>query len=274
MTIRVGCQTYTWQMHGDRWLGRLDEILDAIADAGYDGVETTWQMLGPLLDRPNRAASLLERRGLALAALALSPPSGWSDASAEAADLALAERAIRFTAHFPGARLGLGGGRAIGGRPSEAADYDARFAQMIRMYHRVAEAARTPGVAVYVHPTSTADSLLRTRADYERLVAALDPALVGLGPDTAHVTRGDELAIDFVRRHVGRIVHIHLKDAHAGGDYATMGTGDADIPGVARVLAEGGYDGWFIAEEESNEGGADPRAAVAASRRYLRALGY
>ena len=274
MTIRVGCQTYTWQMHGDRWLGRLDEVLDAIAAAGYAGVETTWQMLGPLLDRPERVEALLSARGLALAALALSPPTGWSDPAAVADELALADRATDFTSHFPDARLALGGGRSVGGRPPGTAAYNARFERMVGMYHRVAELALARGVAAHVHPTSTPDSLILVKAEYERLVEALDPALVQLGPDTAHVTRGDEPALDFVARHADRVVHIHLKDAYAGGDYAPMGTGDADIPAVARLLAERGYAGWFVAEEESEGSGADPASAVLASREYLRRLGY
>ena len=274
MTIRVGCQTYTWQMHGVGWLGRLDEILHAIAAAGYDGVETTWQLLGPLLDRPERAARMLEARGLKLAALALSPPTGWSDPAAEADELALAERAIGFLGHFPGARLALGGGRSLGGRPPDPAAYDARFSQMLRMYHHVAERALSHGVRAHVHPTSTPDSLILVKAEYERLVAGLDPALAALGPDTAHVTRGDEPALEFIGRHADRIVHIHLKDAYTGGDYVPMGTGDADVPAVARLLAARGYDGWFVAEEESEASGADPAAAVASSREFLRGLGY
>ncbi|MDP8921453.1 MAG: sugar phosphate isomerase/epimerase, partial [Chloroflexota bacterium] len=168
----------------------------------------------------------------------------------------------------------LGGGRSIGGRPRDRAAFDARFEQMVRMYHQVAERALARGVPVHVHPTSTPDSLILVKAEYERLVAALDPSRVGLGPDTAHITRGDEPALDFVARHTERIVHVHLKDAHAGGDYAPMGSGDADIAAVARLLAERGYAGWFIAEEESEASGADPAAAVRASREYLRRLGY
>ena len=274
MTVRVGCQTYTWQMHGDRWLNRLDEILDAIAAAGYAGVETTWQMLGPLLDRPEHVVGMLDERGLELAALALSPPTGWSDPSAEGDELALADRAIGFVGHFAGARLALGGGRSLGGRPRNGAPYNARFDQMLRMYHRVAERALSHGVPAHIHPTSTPDSLMLVKAEYERLVAGLDPALVALGPDTAHITRGDEPALDFVARHADRIVHVHLKDAHAAGDYAPMGTGDADIRAVAGLLDERGYAGWFVAEEESEASGADPAAAIRASRGYLRALGY
>jgi len=30
----LGCQTFTWEMLGDRWRGTTDDILDAIAGAG------------------------------------------------------------------------------------------------------------------------------------------------------------------------------------------------------------------------------------------------
>lgn len=271
LAARVGCQTYTWQAAREAglWEGVVQEILDAIAAAGYAGVETTPAILGELFDHPERFRAALAERGLALAALALSPPSGWTDPSAEAAELALAERAIRFLEAFgPGARLALGGGRRTSARP-----LDACFTQMIRMYHRVAERAVERGLVVNVHPTSAPGSIIRRKADYERLVGALDPSLVSLGPDTGHITRGDESALGFIQRHAGRVTHVHLKDAVAGGEYAMMGSGDADIPGVVRFLLGSGYQGWLIAEEESAESLHDPGAAVSACRRYLRSLG-
>ncbi|MFN8525800.1 MAG: sugar phosphate isomerase/epimerase [Chloroflexota bacterium] len=268
--MRVGCQTYTWQMLGDAWRGTMGDVLDAIAAAGFAGVETTWQMLGPLLDNPERFGDMLARRGLSLAALALSPPTGWSDPSAEAAELALADRAIEFLSALGlGGRLGLGGGRA----PSRA-QYREKFDQMIRMYHAVARRAVDRGLVVHVHPTSTDDSLLLVGAEYQMLVDRLDPALVGLGPDTAHITRGDERALDFVRRNARRITHIHLKDAFRGGDYATMGTADAEIEAVAAFLRDFGYTGWLIAEEESDSAGADPATSVRSCRAYLAARGF
>lgn len=39
MSIAIGCQTYSWEMRGDDWTGTVDEILDAVAEAGYAGVE-------------------------------------------------------------------------------------------------------------------------------------------------------------------------------------------------------------------------------------------
>jgi inosose dehydratase len=43
---RVGCQTYTWEMLGQKWHGSPDDILDAVAAAGYTGVEFSNNMIG------------------------------------------------------------------------------------------------------------------------------------------------------------------------------------------------------------------------------------
>jgi sugar phosphate isomerase/epimerase len=286
--LRVACQTYTWQMVGTRWLGRLEPILDAVAAAGYAGVEVTWQVLGPWLDRPRDARRALSARGLDLAAVALSPSSGWTDAALIAEEEALVGRVLDFVSVFPSPRLGLGGGRLIGAAthpedavPPPSSDDPARsaaFERMLTRYRAAAHRAAGRGVAVHIHPTSTADSLIRVRADYDRLVGGLSELLTGgvvqLGPDTAHIVRGDQEPAAFVARYAGWVGHIHLKDAGArGGPYLPLGSGDADIAQVVRRLQAAGYTGWVVAEEESEAAAADPSDAVRAARAYLHALG-
>ena len=50
--LKVGCQTYTWEMLGDRWTGGPDDLLKAIADGGYAGIEITDTMIGHYAGRP------------------------------------------------------------------------------------------------------------------------------------------------------------------------------------------------------------------------------
>lgn len=286
--LRVACQTYTWQMVGDRWLGQLEPVLDAIADAGYAGVEITWQMLGGWLDRPEEARQAFEARGLELAAVACSPSSGWTDPTLIAEEEALVGRALDFLAAFPNPRLGLGGGRLVGsiGYPEDSVpppsaanpDRSAAFDRMLARYRVTAQRAVERGVNVHIHPTSTHDSLIRVRADYERLANGLADLLasevIQLGPDTAHIVRGDEAPAEFVGRHVRRIGHIHLKDAQAhGGPFVSLGTGNAGIAAVVGQLRTAGYAGWVVAEEESAGAADDPATAVRAAREYLRTLG-
>lgn len=286
--LRVACQTYTWQMAGERWLGQLEPVLDAIADAGYEGVEITWQMLGDWLDRPDDARQAFEERGLELAALACSPSSGWTDAALIREQETLVGRVLDFLAAFPDPRLGLGGGRLVGAvgysedmvPPPSSADPErsAAFERMLERYRVTVQRAFERGVKVHIHPTSTRDSLIRVRADYERLADGLADLLsvgtIQLGPDTAHIVRGDETPSAFVARHVGRIGHIHLKDAGAhGGPFMPLGTGDAGIAAVVSQLKAAGYTGWVVAEEESEAAASEPAVAVRAAREYLRGLG-
>ena len=44
-SIRIACQTYTWEMLGDGWKGRVDDLLGCIEDAGYAGIEITNNMI-------------------------------------------------------------------------------------------------------------------------------------------------------------------------------------------------------------------------------------
>ena len=54
--IRIACQTYTWEMLGDDWRGQVDDLLDWIAAAGYDGIEITNHMIGAFLWGPQAFA--------------------------------------------------------------------------------------------------------------------------------------------------------------------------------------------------------------------------
>ncbi|MCC7371202.1 MAG: sugar phosphate isomerase/epimerase [Chloroflexi bacterium] len=263
-------------------------MLDAIAAAGYEGVEITWQMLGPWLDRPDKARRAFDARGLALAAVAMSPTSGWTDDSLIPEEEALVGRVLRFLAAFPSPRIGFGGGRLIGGLafpedvvpPPSAADpaRSAAFDRMLARYRLTAERAASRGVSAHIHPTSTVDSLIRVQADYDRLADGLADALAAgllqLGPDTAHVVRGDESPARYVERYAAHIGHIHLKDAGArGGPFMPLGAGDAEISTVVERLRTAGYGGWVVAEEESESAADDPATAVRAARAYLRSIG-
>jgi inosose dehydratase len=267
----VRFQTYTWQARHERGhpLPPFGQVVDQVAAAGYDGVETSTTMLGTWFDRPDQVRAALEAAGISLVALAFSPRSSWTDPASREADLAAADRLIAFLCTVgTGQRLALSSGASAPGTDPQAA-----WRCMIDQYHRVAERARSAGLTVHVHPNSSAHSLVRLGAHYDRLVADLDPGLIEFGPDTGHITRGDETPLALVSRHFARLGHIHLMDARAGGEYAFLGTGDADIAVVVALLRERGYQGWVVAEEESEAGMRDPVATLSRCREYLRGMG-
>jgi inosose dehydratase len=77
--VKLGCQTYTWKMLSETWKGGPDDLLDAIASAGYAGIEITDNMIGPDAADPAAFASALDDRGPALVAYAVASPTGFTN---------------------------------------------------------------------------------------------------------------------------------------------------------------------------------------------------
>jgi len=267
--IRVACQTYTWEMLGAEGKGRVTDILDWIADAGYAGVEITNHMIGEFSGRPQEFKAELQRRGLELAAFAYSSASGFTDPARWEADWVEARRIIGFLSGFSQPRLALGGA----GSPSRE-EARKKLDQAIRFYNEVGRLAARAGIAVNVHPHSHHGSLLETAEEYQYLLDRLDPACVNFGPDTGHIVRGGQDLLTCLRTHLPRITHLHLKDVRADGEWVALDEGICDIPAVMTLLETAGFEGWVVAEEESEAARRDGVAAITKNRAYLRSIGY
>ncbi len=111
--------------------------------------------------------------------------------------------------------------------------------------------------------------------DLERFIVHT-AANVGLVVDTGHAALGGIDAADLIRRHPGRVAHVHTKDVRrpvfAGvkaegksfldgvlaGMFTAPGDGDLDFGAVMRALAEIAYSGWIVIEAEQDPKLADP----------------
>ncbi|WP_182085914.1 sugar phosphate isomerase/epimerase [Aureimonas sp. ME7] len=268
--LRVGCQTYTWEMLGAGFGGGPDDLIDAIAAGGYAGIEITDAMIGPYSSRPDAFARALSDRNLSLVAFAVASKSGFTEAHEVETDLEAVRRWLDFVGHFPGALISMGSATVMSDGPR--AD---KFRIAAEVYNRAGELGRSVGVDVAVHPSSHHDTLLFDRADYDTLFALLDPRDVGWVPDTGHILRGHRDIQDTLRAHANRIRYLHLKDVGPDGDWAMLGRGTLDVPAVVEVVREAPrFNGWIVVEEESEEAGADPTRAVAANRDTMRRLGF
>ena len=184
-SFKIGCQTYSWEMLGTDWQGTPEQILDAVAAAGYAGVEFSNNMIGRFIDQPEAFEKELSRRGLACAAFAYAT-DGFTDVANRASDLAGADQALRFTAHF-GIPLCLGG-------PSSPTHTGAaaKIAQAVSFYQEVAQSASKSGVRVAIHPHSHHTSLVTSAEEYARLLEAIGSLGIGFNPDTGHMLRGGQ----------------------------------------------------------------------------------
>jgi sugar phosphate isomerase/epimerase len=254
-------------MQGDRWQGSPDDILDAVAKAGYQGVEFSNVMIGDYWDRPDAFRRALADRKLELAAFAYAR-SGFTDPALYDDDLAGAEKALRFAAQFS-VPVGLAGPSS----PSRD-DYERKFAQACRFCNAMAERAEKLGVIVAVHPHSHHTSLVLTGEEYDRLLAATEASGLRFNPDTGHILRGGQDLLACFQRHRERVVHVHCKDVDAQGCWQPMGKGVCDFPRLFQWLDQTGYRGWLISEEESDLVWKDLPGAMTQNRDYFRSLGY
>jgi sugar phosphate isomerase/epimerase len=257
-------------MRGDKWNGRVDDILTAVAEAGYEGIEITNTMIREYADMPAEFAKALKARGLSLAAFAYASPTGFTDSEARAGDLAGAERALRFVGAFPGAPLCLGGASS-----PDRSQADHKIELAAEFYNEVGRRGGKAGIDVAFHPHSHHGSVLESRAEYDLIMRLTDPTVVKWNPDTGHIVRGGQDLLDTLRRYAARIRHVHLKDADAHNKWQALGKGICGIGPVLNLLdKEIGYSGWIVGEEESADAWSDPLGAIGWNRKYLKSLGY
>src|SRR4051812_50116976 len=84
--LKFGCQTFTWEMLGDAWSGGPDDLIAAIADGGYAGIEITDRMIGSFSGRAAGFARRLDAAGLGLVGLPLGAGGGFSEFGQAEAD--------------------------------------------------------------------------------------------------------------------------------------------------------------------------------------------
>jgi inosose dehydratase len=266
--MKVGHQTYSWEMLGNEWRGSADDILDSVAGAGYAGVEFSNVMIGDYWDRPAAFQSALGARRLELAAFAFAAQDGFTDPACREDDLAAVEKALALAAQFS-VPLCLAGPSS----PSHDAA-EQKLSNAIQLYNEAGRLGKKRGVVVAVHPHSHHTSLVLTADQYDRLLGATEPSGLMFNPDTGHIVRGGQDLLECFRRHRDRIVHVHCKDVDAGGHWQPMGKGVCEFPRLFDWLGAQGYDGWLISEEESEIVRRDLRSAISQNRSYFRSLGY
>jgi len=269
-----------------------EDVLAAIASAGYEGTE-----LGPpgYLGDVSTLRGALHGRRLALVGgyipIRFSEPEHWEEdlaamsgtldlfASADggSAKPVLADAGSAERIRFPG--------RAAADR-SIGLDEDG-WRRLADGVARAAELARSRGFEpTFHHHTAT---YVEAPWEIERLLELTD---VGLLLDTGHLALGGGDPTAALQSWGSRINHVHVKDvrndvladivadgadmpeAWRRGVFCELGTGDVDLDAFFAALAQSGYDGWLVVEQDmvpqSPQDAADAEAAQIRNRAWLR----
>ena len=274
-------------------------LLDWVSEAGYAGID-----LGPVgyLGTTETLSGRLEDRALALAGGYLELPFSEPD-RLPAALAALDELLDIFDSTGRGGRaprpprptLADAGSPVRSRYPGRAAIDPSvglddagwnRFADGVaRAVARCRERGYEP---TFHHHTAT---YIEAHWEIERLLELTD---VGICLDTGHLLLGRGEPVTAIREWAPRINQVHLKDARMSRleeivaqaapveeiwrrqAFCALGDGDIDIAGVLRSLAEIGYAGWLVVEQDvlpDPEHPGQPASDQRRNREYLRAHG-
>jgi inosose dehydratase len=260
--IKIGCQTYTWQMSGTLYLDRLDDIIALAGRAGFAGLEAELQFLGALSD-PERMAETLDRAGIELASLCI--VHDWRGAEESEEERASADWTIDYIAkNFPTTLLNV---CPMPGR--DRSSLKERQDHQLACMNALARRAADRGVAAAYHPNSPAGSVCRTAEDYARMLGGIDDRVLRWIPDIGHIAKGRIDVMALLKSYRSLIAHVHFKDMASDGSWQVMGEGNLDFPGITTYLSATGYNGWLVVEDEGAEAEHDPNGTALRDGRYM-----
>ena len=248
--IKIGCETYTWQMPGEDYKGKLEHIFQIANKAGFEGIEPETSFFGDLSD-PIRMKEALDRHNLELAALC--HVEDWRHSKETDAEREQAEHWMNFLAHFPDTIYLLV--QMPGADRSELVE---RQKNLLSCVNDVAQRAHDLGIECSYHPNSPQGSVYRTEEDYKILLNGLNRDWIGYTPDVGHIAKGDMDPLTIVMQYRDQVNMVHYKDMYADGRWAPTGKGIIDFEGITKYLVDTDFQGWIIMEDECDEAITDP----------------
>jgi inosose dehydratase len=295
VTVRAANAPTSWgieppdRIHDPPW----PHVLDEIACAGYPGTE-----LGPfgyLPSSPSALAAALDERRLALAAgyvmVPLESPGAGGDLDAVVrATCGLLSACGASNLILMDAVDSDRGGTA--GRSDDARRLDpAAWRRLTDCVQRVAAIARGEfSLRVSFHPH--VGTHVEFEDEVERLLSDIDPAALGLCPDTAHLTYAGMDPLTVIARHGERLAYVHLKDiddarlvraradrqsfetAVGAGIFRPLGQGCVDFARLREALDRLAYDGWVTVEQDRlPDSSSTPLEEARASLAFLERIG-
>lgn len=130
-------------------------------------------------------------------------------------------------------------------------------------------------------------TVVQSAAETDRMLDGTDPKYFNLLFDTGHFKYCDEDPTALVKKYIGRIKHVHLKDIRAhvvqkvkdedmsfldgvrAGAFTVPGDGCIDFVPVFETLEEAGYEGYMLVEAEQDPAVANPLEYAIIARKFI-----
>jgi inosose dehydratase len=247
--IKVACETYTWQMPGEQYKGKLDHIIGVIHEAGFAGIEPETSFFHDLSD-PIKMKETLDKHHLQLTSLC--HVEDWRDSGESDSEKANSQKWIDFLSHFPDTMYLL-----VQMPGKDRANLQERQRNLLTCVNDIAARASDVGIECSYHPNSPEGSIYRTEEDYKILLNGLSNN-IGYTPDVGHIAKGGMDPLSIVKEYSNRINLIHYKDMFDDGRWAPTGEGTIDFEGITKYLIDTNYEGWIVMEDECDQAITDP----------------
>lgn len=275
MTLRFAYNTNGLQSH------RLEDALELLADAGYDGVALTLDVmhLDPLRAGPGDVAQVRRLLGRLRLACVIEtgarfvldprrkhhPPLDDPDPVARLRRLDHLRRCLEIAAELGAEAMTLATGPAPTGAEPEVV-HALRVEALRELVARGAELGVT--VSLEPEPGHGVDTLAGWRALKEEV-----PEL-GLTLDVSHVSLAapEGTPAEAIAAHAAHLTVVHLEDAPRGRhEHVPFGEGDLDLPATLSALVAAGFGGLCAVElsRHGHRGHELPAASLQALRAAL-----
>ena len=259
--IKVACETYTWQMPGESYKGKLDHIMRVMNKAGFAGIEPDTSFFGDLSD-PIKMKDALQKHQLEL--VALCHVEDWINPKETEEERSRAEQWMEFMAHFPETIYLL-----VQMPGKDRNDLIERQKNLLSCVNSIAERAADKGIVCSYHPNSPEGSIYRTKEDYKILLNGLNDKIIGYTPDVGHIAKVEMDPLSIIKEYRSLINLVHYKDMFVDGRWAQTGEGVIDIHGITKYLIDTNYEGWIIMEDECDEAITNPDGVTLEDGKYI-----
>jgi len=259
--IRLACETYTWQMPGETYKGKLEHIMGVARSAGFSGIEPETSFLVDL-EQPEKMREALDKHQLQLTALC--HVEDWRGKKETELEKRNADKWIKFLAHFPETIYLMVQMPGI-----DRKDLRERQMNLLSCVNAIAERATDQGIECSYHPNSPSGSVYRTREDYHRLLDGLKHNWIGYTPDIGHIAKGEMDPLEIIKEYRSVVNLVHYKDMHEDGSWAATGDGAIDMKEITQYLLDSDYSGWIVMEDECDRAITDPDGLTADDGVYI-----
>jgi sugar phosphate isomerase/epimerase len=244
--LLIGCQTITFRNVPNPL--PLPEVLNAVAAAGFDGVEIASRTLD--LSDPEKMRSLLAENGLKLMALHLGSgnfdPEGKGDVDINA--LVKFGQALGVP-YAPVSGMGKKGATHVANLMNE-------YGQMFTDH----------GMSLCFH--NHGGEIENDFAWIQEFCDVADPANVNLVLDLGWAYKAGADPVAGLKRFASRVKYVHLKD-QAGQEWTELGRGEINLAGIVQAAKELDLP-WLVSEQDRTNG--DPAESVRINAACLKSL--